>query len=214
MPSVKVLNQSDARPWHFQELLPSNGRWRIVVFAGDISKPAQKEKLNNVGVAFDDKRSCLRKFTPSGARYDEVFEILTVHSAPRTETTIFDFPKVFSPYDELDGWDYSKILVDDQSYHEGHGKMYETFGISDNGCIVILRPDQYVSYVGSLEDVDSVNTFFSGFMRSTQCSKNEARSGDVKDDGVQSSEAQSTGVQDDGAQSNGLKADPLESMPM
>ena len=25
MPSVKVMNQSDARPWHFQELLPSNG---------------------------------------------------------------------------------------------------------------------------------------------------------------------------------------------
>lgn len=28
MPSVKVLNQSDARPWHFQELLPSNGTVR------------------------------------------------------------------------------------------------------------------------------------------------------------------------------------------
>ena len=25
MPSTKVLNQADARPWHFQELLPSNG---------------------------------------------------------------------------------------------------------------------------------------------------------------------------------------------
>lgn len=25
MPSTKVLNQSDARPWHFQELLLSNG---------------------------------------------------------------------------------------------------------------------------------------------------------------------------------------------
>lgn len=27
MPSVKVLNQSDARPWQFQELLPSNGQY-------------------------------------------------------------------------------------------------------------------------------------------------------------------------------------------
>jgi len=38
MPSFKVSNHSDARPWHFQERLKSDGRWRLVVFAGDISK--------------------------------------------------------------------------------------------------------------------------------------------------------------------------------
>ncbi|KAK4898320.1 hypothetical protein LTR28_001625, partial [Elasticomyces elasticus] len=36
MPSFKVLNQSDARPSHFQELLKSNGRWRVIIFPGDI----------------------------------------------------------------------------------------------------------------------------------------------------------------------------------
>ena len=30
---------------------------------------------------------------------------------------------------------------------------------------MVLRPDQYVSYIGPMEDVDSVNKFFSGFMR-------------------------------------------------
>ena len=30
---------------------------------------------------------------------------------------------------------------------------------------MVIRPDQYVSYVGALYDVESVNKFFSGFMR-------------------------------------------------
>ena len=164
MPSTKVLNQSDARPWHFQELLPSNGRWRVAIFTGDISNADQRKKVDALGASLDSKDSFLRRYTPPGARYDNVFEILAIHSAPRATTTIFDFPEVFRPYDELDGWDYSKIFADDESYHEGHGKIYETFEISSTGCAVIIRPDQYVSYVGPMEDVDAVNRFFAGFM--------------------------------------------------
>lgn len=164
MPSVKVLSQSDARPWHFQERLPSIGRWRVVVLPGDITQPAQAAKLANVGKVFDHHSSFLRKFTPPGKPQDEVFEILAVHHAPRQAVTIFDFPEVFRPFSETDGWDYDKIFADDQSYHEGHGKFYETFGVSPQGCIVILRPDQYVSYVGSIDTPEVVTEFFSGFM--------------------------------------------------
>lgn len=147
-----------------QELLPANGRWRIVVFAGDISKPEQRKKLDHVGEVLGGKDSLLKRFTPSGARYDSVIETLAVHTAPRRETTIFDLPYVFRQYDEIDGWDYMKIYVDEESYHEGHGKIYETFGVSPQGCILIIRPDQYVSYVGPLEEPEAVDKFFSGFM--------------------------------------------------
>ncbi|KAL5356818.1 FAD binding domain-containing protein [Aspergillus floccosus] len=165
LPSVKVLNQADARPWHFQELLKSDGRWRLVVFAGDVRKDSQMEKVNKLGEAFSRSDSFLRRFTPAGWKYDSVIELLTVHAAPRQSKTIFDFPEVFRPYDRLDGWDYWKIFVDDQSYHEGHGQMYETFAIDrEKGCMVILRPDQYVSYVGPLEDHETVDRFFSSFM--------------------------------------------------
>jgi phenol 2-monooxygenase len=124
IPSVKVLNQSDARPWHLHELLPCNGRWRVLVFP--------------VGAAFEG--SILE---------GPAFEVLAIHGAKRTDVTIFDFPLVFRRFDEIEGWDYGKIFVDDDSYHEGHGQIYREFGIED-GCIVIVRPDQHVSYVGSL----------------------------------------------------------------
>lgn len=196
MPSVKVLNQSDARPWHFQELLRSNGRWRIVIFAGDITQPEQRDRINRAGEAMDKPTSFLHRFTPVGAKYDTVFEVLCVHSTPRTEVSVFDFPEVFRPYDEVDGWDYWKIFADDKSYHEGHGQIYSSFGIASRGCAVILRPDQYASYVGPMDDVESLDKFFSGFM----ISQEEGAS--TKSRGNQSSVAAPTN-----GQSHGTEAD-------
>jgi len=49
IPSYKVLNQADARPYHLQELLRSNGRWRIITFVGDVRDPGQAVKLKSFG---------------------------------------------------------------------------------------------------------------------------------------------------------------------
>lgn len=165
IPSHKILSQADARPWHLHEVLPSNGRWRVVVFAGNTNDNRQRDKLWKLSEVFSAPKSFLSLYTPKGARYDEVFEVLLIHNAPRQSVTVLDFPEVFRPFDEVDGWDYSKIFVDDVSYHEGFGNIYEALGISQNGCIVIIRPDQYVSYVGSMEKTAAVNSFFAGFMK-------------------------------------------------
>lgn len=156
------------------------GRWRVVFFTGDIRDLGQRQKLEAVGQAVDAKSSFLRRFTPPGASHDTIFEILAVHSAPRTETSIFDFPKVFRHFDDVQGYDYWKIYVDDMSYHEGHGKIYETFGISSKGCAVVIRPDQYVSYIGPMEDVGRLNEFFAGFMI-PRASKELSGDGDIED---------------------------------
>lgn len=165
MPSFKVLNQADARPWHFQELLKSNGKWRLVIFPGNINDPQQRKRLDTLGERLGSEDSFLRWATPKGQKYDSVIELLSCHSAPRQATTIFDFPEVFRPWDENDGWDYWKVHVDDQSYHEGHGQAYQNYGIDPaRGCSVILRPDQYISWIGEFDDYDSMDSFFKGFM--------------------------------------------------
>ncbi|KAF4982268.1 hypothetical protein FZEAL_2054 [Fusarium zealandicum] len=165
IPSVKVLSQSDARPWHLQELLPSNGTWRVILFPGDIGLEQQQKRMDSLCDRMSDASSFLKRFTPPSARYDSTIEVLTVHASDRHDHDIFDFPQVLRPYDEVDGWDYDKIFADNPSYHEGHGRLYESFGISpDQGCVVVVRPDQYVSYVGELDDYESLDTFFSSFM--------------------------------------------------
>lgn len=163
--SFKVLNQADARPWHFQEILKSDGRWRIVVFAGDVSQPEQKARIQQLGSALSSPNSFVSRFTPPGQKIDSVIEILTIHSAPRADTELTDFPEIFRPYSEEAGTDYWKIYVDDLSYHEGHGEAYKNYGVDKmRGCMVIVRPDQYISWIGELEEVGEMNEFFSGFM--------------------------------------------------
>ncbi|CAK7228717.1 hypothetical protein SBRCBS47491_007001 [Sporothrix bragantina] len=165
MPSFKVLNQSDARPWHFQQLLHSNGSWRVVLFAGDLSQPGRRADLDAISAELSKPTSFLKRFTPSTGRYDSVIEVLTVHHGHRQEYTVLDFPEVLRPYDEVEGWDYNKIFVDEESYHEGHGEAYKNYGIDPaQGAVIILRPDQYVSYVGPVSDYESLDRFFSGFM--------------------------------------------------
>ena len=164
MPSFQVLNQADARPSQFQELLKSNGRWRVVVFAGDLRDPEQWARLTKLGEALAQPFTFLSRCN-ARAGPNSVIEVLTIHSAPRTAIELLDLPDVFHPFSEREGWDYWKVFVDDLSYHEGHGHAYQNYGVDPTkGCLVVIRPDQYVSWIGELEDVGEMERFFGGFM--------------------------------------------------
>ncbi|PGG95582.1 hypothetical protein AJ79_09972 [Helicocarpus griseus UAMH5409] len=165
MPSFRVLNQSDARPWQLQERLPSDGRWRILLFAGNLTDPLTLSRYNTLGEKLAAPQSFLRRFTPASAKIDSTIEILTIHSAPRREIELSSLPEIFHPYCEENGWDYWKVFADDESYHEGHGRCYENLGLDSGvGAAVIIRPDQYVSWVGEVEDYGGMERFFGGFM--------------------------------------------------
>lgn len=162
--SFKVLNQADARPWHFQERLKADGRFRIVLFAGDVIKPEQQKRVKDLCAVLDAPGSFLRRVTPASKPIDSVVEILTIHSSKRTETELLrDFPSILHPFDDHRGWDYNKVFVDDVSYHEGFGDAYKNYGVDkERGCVVVARPDQYVAWVGELEDFQGLEAYFEG----------------------------------------------------
>lgn len=167
IPSHKVLNQADARPWHLQELLPSNGTWRLLVFAGDLLDQIQFARLSALAGRLSSPDSFINRYKPKeDGKMTSLFEILTIHSSPYEKVELLSLPDVFHPYSKEYGWDYNKVYVDDNSYHEGHGQAYQNYGIdAKRGCAIILRPDQYVSWIGELDDVDSMNDFFKGIFR-------------------------------------------------
>lgn len=165
MPSHKILNQSDARPYQLHELLKSNGRWRLLIFPGDILARPTHDRLFALGKELNATSSFVRRYTPPTQPLDSLIEVLAIHASARKETTIFDFPPMFRPFSPTEGYDYAKIYVDDESYHEGHGEAYKNYGVDrEVGCAVILRPDQYVSWIGEWDDVGMMERFFSGFM--------------------------------------------------
>lgn len=161
-PSFQVLNQSDARPWHFGQFLKSDGRFRIIVFAGNLQDEKQSKRLQCFGESLAKPDSVIRRFTPTAKPIDSVIEILVIHSAPRRKVELLDLHEIFHPFDEKRGWDYEKVFVDDVSYHEGHGEAYKNYGVDkESGCVAIARPDQHVGWIGELEDVKDIDRYFS-----------------------------------------------------
>ncbi|KAI3392008.1 hypothetical protein diail_6335 [Diaporthe ilicicola] len=165
--SFKVLNQADARPWHFQERLKADGRFRVVLFAGNILDAGQKERVAKFCGALGSEQSFIRRVNAPGAPLDSVVEVLTIHSSKRTDTELLrDFPEILHPFDKRTGWNYDKVFVDDESYHEGHGEAYKNYGVDkERGCVVAVRPDQYVAWVGDVDDFDGLQKYFEGCLR-------------------------------------------------
>lgn len=107
-PSFQVLNQSGARPHQFQEFLRSDGRYRVVLFAGDIRDPGQRARIDAWCRQTEASGSWLKKCTHASDTIDSVIEILTIHSSPRTECNLLeDFPGILHPLQPNDmGWSY------------------------------------------------------------------------------------------------------------
>ena len=160
-PSFQVLNQSDARPWQFCHFLKSDGHFRIILFAGNLKDGKQWQRVQHFGNQLATSDSFLHRYTPSTKPIDSIIEVLTIHSAPRQEIELLDLHEIFHPFNPKRGWDYDKVFVDDVSYHEGHGEAYKNYGVDrERGCVVIARPDQYVGWIGEVEDVGDMERYF------------------------------------------------------
>lgn len=156
--SYRVMNQSDSRVWEFQDRLKSDGRWRIVVFAGSILDPVQKSRVEKLAKHLDSPTSFIHKYTPAGKPRNSVFDVLTIHSAPRIEVELADFPTALRPEHE-----YWSLFVDDKPHHEPHPQAYKNYGVDPKkGAVIVVRPDQYVAQIVDLAETDKIEKFLSG----------------------------------------------------
>ncbi|KAI2631113.1 FAD binding domain-containing protein [Xylaria nigripes] len=181
-PSYQVVAQSSAQTWQLQHKLPSDGRFRLVVFSGDISQPARQKLINGLGAwlskdvlpRYPRIALCAASDPHSGVKFrteqdPSVIDVLLVHSAKRTDVDILrDLHEVYHPFDSKLGWDYDKIFTDDESYENSHGQAYKGYGVDrEQGALVVVRPDGYVGLVTSVEEKswEEVGKWFEGVLR-------------------------------------------------
>lgn len=159
-PSAQVVRFCDAKPTQLLKELKSDGRWRIIIFAGDIRTPSAATRLRNLADYLKD--GPVRKFTAKSDDIDSFIESLVVLSGDRLQIQQEQIPEFFSPITgEWKIRDLHKTFVDDASYNSGHGHAYQTYGIDlEKGAIVIVRPDQYVSKIVSFEKLENIGKFF------------------------------------------------------
>ncbi|ETI22150.1 hypothetical protein G647_06223 [Cladophialophora carrionii CBS 160.54] len=163
LPSFLVLNHAEANIVHVHSMLPADGRWRLLVLAGDISKASQMARLRTLCERMDAPSSFLRTYTPAGDKVDSVIEVLTIHAAPRHKVELFSLPELLRPFDPKLGYDYWKCFANNNAGDEGDfDDAYAKWGVDkDEGCLVVIRPDQHVSLVCGLQEVGEVEQFFS-----------------------------------------------------
>ncbi|KAJ4355558.1 uncharacterized protein N0V89_003576 [Didymosphaeria variabile] len=160
-PSAQVIRFCDCKAMQLQRVLQSNGRWRVVVFAGNINKSDYRLRLEKLAQFLDP---LARILTPAGADIDDLIEPIVVLRSKFLETQQEQIPGYYWP--ATGKWrirDLRKVYVDDEHYNSGHGHAYEKYGVDPEvGAVVIVRPDQYVSKVTALEDFDGIRAFFKG----------------------------------------------------
>ncbi|CDM35428.1 Aromatic-ring hydroxylase-like [Penicillium roqueforti FM164] len=164
LPNTQVLFQCDSRPWSLQRVLRSTGEWHLFIFGGDVSINTQMTRVKRLASELSRDETLVNRINQRD--HDCVGKISTylVHCAPRKSVDLMELPKLFIPFDENLGYDYWRVFADEELYSEKRGRAYQQYGIGAEGCTVLVRPDQHVALIGTLDDFAAIELFLGNFM--------------------------------------------------
>lgn len=163
--SAPVVRQADAKPVQLGHCHLADGAYRLYVFAGK-SEPMSEQCGVKALCDFlaKDGRSPLKKYTPTDADPDSIIDIRAVFQQHHQTIETNTLHPVLAPTKGKYGLrDFEKVYcVDNRPLSSGGGKnIYEMRGIDkEQGCMVIVRPDQYVADVLPLADYEGLVAFF------------------------------------------------------
>jgi phenol 2-monooxygenase len=161
--SAPVVRMGDGKLVQLGSTLLADGRWRLIAFAGAGDKAGADSAVGKLCTALTmSPQSLINSFTPSGADIDAVFDVRAVFQQSHHALAVTDLPLLLFPSKgKLGLRDYEKAfcaLPDSRN-------VYALRGINrEQGCLVVVRPDQYISQVLTLEDTDTLEQFFASFM--------------------------------------------------
>ncbi|ABN65582.2 phenol 2-monooxygenase [Scheffersomyces stipitis CBS 6054] len=167
--TVKIIAHADGRPYHIADRLLSDGRFRVLIFSGDVKKFTKNmDTLDEFQTYLESEEHFAKKFTPPNAFDNSVIDVITVHASNRYDVELFDFPEFTRPLDFKSRRDYWRLYSGvGRTYHEGTLDAYEEYGIDkEKGAVVVVRPDGYVSLVTEfgISGLKEIDAYFDKFM--------------------------------------------------
>ncbi|KAF8715652.1 hypothetical protein AX14_012519 [Amanita brunnescens Koide BX004] len=158
VPPQMVVCPASGGPHELQDLLPSDTRFKVLVFAGDTTSAEQLSRVNVLADALLGEDGILSRYAPRDLGLASIFDVLTLSSAPLKQIIVSDLPKFLRSH-------WSKVFVDDKDISGIHGGgAYARFGINPAGVVVVVRPDGYVGTVVPFDSVHDIDLYFSSFM--------------------------------------------------
>ena len=162
--SAPVIRLSDAKPLHLGHTVKADGRWHLYAFVGAESSASSPSKIQLLcDFLKDSPNSPLRKFTPTDADIDAVFDVRAVFQQGFREVDIESMPGLLLPKKGRYGLvDYEKIFCANTT---GGEDIFSLRGVDRaQGCLLVVRPDQHIAQVLPLDDYATLTEFFDGFM--------------------------------------------------
>ena len=163
--SAPVVRLSDAKQMQLGHVAEADARWRIYAFAG-------RAESSNAGSAIHKLSNWLEtnpdspivKHTRKGEDIDAVIDLRAVFQQTFEQLAYEHMPSLLKPKTgKLGLQDYEKVFCVD---HKGLGDIFDMRGINrDKGCMIVVRPDQYVANVLPLDGFDELSAYFSGVLR-------------------------------------------------
>ena len=162
--SAPVIRLADAKPLSLGHVVDADARWRLFVFADAAAPCSGDNRLAKLcDFLADDPASPIRQHTPQGGDIDSVIDLRAVLQQGFREVDITDVPALLRPAKGALGLvDYEKVFCPDLKAGQD---IFDMRGINRvNGCVVIVRPDQYVAHILPLDAHAELTAFFSGFL--------------------------------------------------
>jgi len=162
--SAPVVRLSDAKPIHLGHVAKADGRFRLYIFAGADDPAAANTPLRALcEFLSENPKSPLRRHTPDGADIDSVIDVRAVFQQAHTDLVIETMPSLLLPrkgrYELID---YEKMFCPD--LRNGHDIFTMRAVDRAKGCMVVVRPDQYVAHVLPLDGHAELAAYFDVFM--------------------------------------------------
>jgi phenol 2-monooxygenase len=160
--SARVVRVADAKPVHLGHAARADGAWRIYIFADRNDSTGETSRARELCEFLESDASPIKRFTPAGADSDAVIDVRAVFQQGHRDLALAEMPPALLPRKGRFGLvDSEKIFCPDPAA----GDIFELRGVDrDTGCMVVVRPDQYVSQMLPLDGYDALVAFFAGIL--------------------------------------------------
>lgn len=162
--SAPVIRLGDAKPVELGHVAQADGRWRLYAFADKADPASPRSRLRALCDALaNEPSSPLRRYALPSADIDSVIDLRAILQQAHRDVAVEALPGLLLPRKGCLGLiDYEKVFCPDL---RGGRDIFDLRGIDrEHGCLVVVRPDQYVAHLLPLDDHPGLEGFFSRFM--------------------------------------------------
>ena len=160
--SAPVVRLADAKPVQLGHVARADGAWRIYIFADHNDPAGRTSRARELCEFLASDASPIKRFTPAGADPDSVIDVRAIFQQGHRDLAVDKMPSVLRPKKGKFGLiDYEKMFCPDPKADD----IFELRAVNrETGCIVIVRPDQYVSHLLPLHGHEALADFFAGIL--------------------------------------------------